>query len=225
MMHCGRFVSKFWFLVGPLVVAMLIGFECGWTRAEKSDLPFERMWSINGGRLSREFDYYDANVVEPATSIEHYVSYVDKNVMGDGGPQNGEGGNLLTAGHLAEMLKLREGFYETTVTTSSGNTYTGSDLCERVGTDAPGPVMVDSVTSNLTGVKQSPSGLPGFMYTSAGGGVTDQHRANSYFAFNERKCAALFGGDTTAAAAWDSEWLRWYGRVRRRYLSWKILKT
>jgi len=211
MMVFGRTVSKHAHIVAPLVVSILIVFQCGWTRVTLTHLPFERLWSPDDGRLAAEWNYYEDYVVKPARVTEHYVGYVDKAVV-DGGDVTGRGGNVLTANHFAEMLEVAKIFANTTVTTSMGNTYSGRDLCDRAGDDTPGPVpangadtSVDGVgATNLTGTWQHATGAPGFLYSQATG-VTDQHRANSYFAFKGLKCMQLLKGDTTAMAAWDDK--------------------
>ena len=55
----GRMLSTRWFVVVPLVVAVLVALNAGWSQVEMSALPFERLWSPREGRLSREWDYYE----------------------------------------------------------------------------------------------------------------------------------------------------------------------
>ena len=214
MMGYGRFVSKFWFAVGPAVVIMLLIFNVGWTKVEKSPLPFERLWSTRGGRLASEWDYYEDYVVKPHRTSRNTVVYVDRITM-DGNEGNGRGGNILTKAGLGDMLRVHQAFFDTTVTTSTGNTYGARDLCERLGpADTPGPIVAPGANTSVDGVgktnltgrwQEGANALPGFLYTTGtlGTGITDQHRADAYFAFNDLMCPELLRQNATALAAWD----------------------
>ena len=103
------------------------------------------------------------------------------------------------------------------MTVSTGTTYSGRDLCERVGTDAPGPTPAPGADTSfdgvgatlLTGAWQHTAppltGVPGFL-SLGGAAVTDQHRANSYFAFNQLECPGLLSQVTEAVISADAAW-------------------